>query len=85
VLVERTGTSSRTIERDIARLREAGVPIQVARGLGGGYRLDGSDHPEPILFTPGELAALVASLVAVGPYTSATAKSAFAKLIDALA
>jgi hypothetical protein len=33
---------------------------------------------------PGEAAALVASLVAVGPYISATAKTALDKLLSAL-
>lgn len=37
----------------------------------------------PMSFTPGEVAALVASLVALGPYTSATACSALDKLVTA--
>jgi predicted DNA-binding transcriptional regulator YafY len=38
----------------------------------------------PVTLTPGEASALVASLVAVGPYTSATAQSALAKLLASL-
>jgi hypothetical protein len=37
-----------------------------------------------VILTPGEAAALVASLVAVGPYISATARTALDKLLSAL-
>jgi predicted DNA-binding transcriptional regulator YafY len=83
-LAVRTGTSVRTIERDVARLVEAGVPIRKQRGPGGGYRIDARRELPPLSLTPGEVAALVASLVALGPYTSATAQSALAKLLAAL-
>jgi predicted DNA-binding transcriptional regulator YafY len=84
VLAERTGTTVRTVERDIARLVAANVPVQIRRGPGGGYRLDIRPELPPITLTPGEAAALIASLVAVGPYTSATAGSALDKLLSAL-
>jgi predicted DNA-binding transcriptional regulator YafY len=84
-LAERSGVSTRTIERDIARLCEAGVPIERFRGRGGGYRLDTTAHPDPIALTPGEIATLIASLSALGPYTTATGHSALRKLISALA
>ena len=38
----------------------------------------------PVDLTPGEAAALVAALVAIGPYTSATARTALDKLLTAL-
>ena len=83
-LARRTGTTVRTVERDIARLVTAGVPVQVRRGPGGGYRIDARRQLAPVTFTPGEAAAMIASLVAVGPYTSATAQSVLAKLLAAL-
>lgn len=83
-LARRTGTTVRTVERDIARLQDAGVPLHVKRGPGGGYRIDARRVLPPVTLTPGEASALVASLVAVGPYTSATAQSALAKLLASL-
>ena len=83
-LAIRTGTTVRTVERDIARLVAAGVPVHIRRGPGGGYRIDARRELPPVTLTPGEAAALVASLVAVGPYISATAKTALEKLLSAL-
>lgn len=83
-LAVRTGTTLRTVERDIVRLVAAGVPVQVRRGPGGGYRIDARRELPPIRLTPGEVSAVVASLVAVGPYISASAQSALGKLLDAL-
>jgi predicted DNA-binding transcriptional regulator YafY len=72
------------VERDVAKLVTAGVPVHVRRGPGGGYRIDARRELPPLTFTPGEAAALIASLTAVGPDTSATAQSALAKLLHAL-
>lgn len=78
------GVSVRTIARDVSRLTEAGVPIGVRNGPGGGYLIDSRATLPPLVFSPGEVAALVASLVAVGPYSSATAQSALRKLLAAM-
>ncbi|WP_043848999.1 helix-turn-helix transcriptional regulator [Amycolatopsis keratiniphila] len=84
-LATATGVSQRTVERDIIRLREAGVPISIHRGPGGGYSIDARTVLPSISLTPGEASALIASLVAVGPYTSAAAQSALGKVLTALA
>ena len=84
LLAESLGVSVRTVERDLADLVEAGVPITTRRGPGGGYALDVAAAPPPVALTAGEIAALIASLVAVGPYSSATARSALDKLVLAL-
>jgi predicted DNA-binding transcriptional regulator YafY len=74
----------RTVERDIARLRGAGIPIAARRGPGGGFRLDVASTVAPVHLTPGEIAALIASVVSVGPDISATARSALTRLLQAL-
>ena len=74
----------RTVERDIARLRDAGLPITSRRGPGGGFRLDVPATVAPVQLTPGEIAALIASVASVGPYISATAHSALTRLLEAL-
>lgn len=83
-LAEGFGVAVRTVERDLARLRAAGVPITVRRGPGGGYRLERGRQLTAVSLTQGELSALIASLVALGPTASATAHSAMTKLVDAL-
>jgi predicted DNA-binding transcriptional regulator YafY len=84
VLAEDLGVRSRTVERDIARLRDAGVPITVRRGRGGGYSINARSRLEPITLTPGEVSALLSALVAVGPYSSGAAVTVRDKLLAAL-
>ena len=78
------GVSPRTVERDAARLREAGVPLEVVTGARGGYRVAAREQSRSVTLTPGEVSALLAALVAVGPFTSGVAQSAFGKLVTAL-
>jgi predicted DNA-binding transcriptional regulator YafY len=78
------GVDVRTVERDITRLRDAGVPITARRGPGGGFRLDVPPTVAPVQLSPGEIAALIASIASVGPYVSATARSALTRLLQAL-
>jgi predicted DNA-binding transcriptional regulator YafY len=84
-LAELVGVSSRTIERDAARLRDAGIPLEVITGVRGGYRLAAKDQDCQVRLSPGEVSALLAALVSIGPYSSATAQSVFEKLTAALA
>jgi predicted DNA-binding transcriptional regulator YafY len=78
------GVSVRTIERDLAELVEAGIPIDVVRGPGGGYAIDARSKLDPVVLTPGEAAAIIAALVAIGPYSSAAGRTALSKLVGAL-
>jgi predicted DNA-binding transcriptional regulator YafY len=66
-LAERFEVSTRTIERDINALLQAGVPIWATPGPGGGYALDPRMTLPPLNFTPSEAAAIALALAASGP------------------
>ena len=76
--------SPRTIERDIERLRLAGVPIEARRGAGGGAVLAARPGIRRFEMSVTEVAALLASMVALGPSATDAARSATTSLIDAL-
>ena len=76
--------STRTIARDVDLLRQSGVPLDVATGRDGGVRLRGRPRPDPIGFDIPEIAALMASLSALGPTATDSAASAMRKLTAAL-
>jgi predicted DNA-binding transcriptional regulator YafY len=82
-LADRLGVSRRTIERDAADLVDAGVPLTIRRGAHGGSRIDHRARLPEITLTPGEAAAIISSMVGVGPFRSATAQSALAKIVAA--
>ena len=71
-LAERFEVSTRTIERDILALQEAGVPIRGAAGRRGGYFIDPDGTLPPINFTPTEaLAVAIALADESGPFAAA--------------
>ncbi|WP_329172765.1 helix-turn-helix transcriptional regulator [Streptomyces sp. NBC_01477] len=61
-LAERLGISSRTVRRDIDRLRELGYPITTAKGPAGGYRLEAGTRLPPLLFDDNQAVALAVAL-----------------------
>jgi len=77
--------SSRTIERDIGALQEAGVPVYADAGRAGGYTVDKSLTLPPLNFSPAEAVALAVALaqVNVGPFEGA-ARSAVRKIVAAM-
>ncbi|MGI5211847.1 helix-turn-helix transcriptional regulator [Plantactinospora sp. CA-290183] len=66
-LAERLGVTTRTVRRDVGRLRELGYPVYAARGAVGGYRLGAGASVPPLLLDDEQAVA-----VAVGLCTGAT-------------
>ena len=85
VLARQLGVGLRTVERDLARLRESGVPIESLPGPSGGHRLPRGAAPNPVSLTFEEVAALIASLAALGPTSTHSADSAMRALVQAIA
>ncbi|MET1003942.1 MAG: HTH domain-containing protein [Propionibacteriaceae bacterium] len=84
-LARELGVGVRTVERDLARLRESGVPIESAPGTHGGSRLPRRTAPEPVMLTFEEIAALLASLTALGPTATHSSASAMRALLGSIA
>ena len=84
VLAQRLGVGQRTVERDLARLRESGVPIETVPGPHGGSRLPRATGPRTVVLTFPEVAALLASLTALGPTATDSSASAMRALVEAI-
>ncbi len=67
-LGRRLGVTTRTIRRDITRLRDLGYPVEALAGPGGGYRLGAGGKLPPLLLDDEE-----ALVVAVGLRVATTA------------
>lgn len=65
-LADRLGVTSRTVRRDVDRLRELGYPVNASPGTGGGYQLGVGAELPPLLLDDDEAVA-----VAVGLRTAA--------------
>ncbi len=66
-LADRLGVGSRTIRRDVDKLRSLGYPVEAAPGVAGGYRLGAGGELPPLLLDDAEAVA-----VAVGLRTAAS-------------
>ncbi|CAN5351279.1 WYL domain-containing protein [soil metagenome] len=64
VLAQRLNISTRTVRRDVDRLRELGYSIEATMGADGGYRLDAGSELPPLLFDDDQVIALAVSLQA---------------------
>ncbi|MEU6309913.1 YafY family protein [Streptomyces sp. NPDC047014] len=61
-LAHRLGVSSRTIRRDIERLRDLGYPVEATLGAEGGYRLVAGAAMPPLLLDDEEAVAIAVGL-----------------------
>src|SRR5579859_7690881 len=85
-LAGRFEVTTRTIERDLLALQEAGVPIWAQPGPGGGYSLDTDTTLPPLNLTPAEAAAIATALAATRSMPFAVAgRSALHKLTSVMA
>src|SRR5258707_15667876 len=66
-LADRLGVTTRTVRRDVDRLRDLGYPVESATGTAGGYRLGVGAALPPLLLDDDEAVA-----VAVGLRAAAT-------------
>lgn len=84
VLAERFGVTRRTMERDLAALRDAGVPLYAESGRTGGYSVLG-DGRAVFNLSSTEVTALLIAVAFAGtaPYGDA-ARAASQRLLDAL-
>lgn len=62
-LAGRLGVTERAARRYVGILREAGIPVQSARGPHGGYRLGRGTRLPPIVFTQAEALGLVMAVL----------------------
>ena len=62
-LADRLGLSDRAIRRQVAALREAGIPVESTRGRYGGYRIGRGHRVPPLMFTAAEALGLVMAAV----------------------
>ncbi|MCU1685247.1 MAG: Helix-turn-helix type 11 domain protein [Amycolatopsis sp.] len=61
-LAERLGVSTRTVRRDVDRLRAIGYPVDARPGIDGGYRLAPGTSLPPLMFDAEEAVAAVLAL-----------------------
>jgi predicted DNA-binding transcriptional regulator YafY len=80
-LAEQLGVSDRTIRRDVDTLRELGYPVDVARGVGGHYRLGAGNQLPPLVFD-NDQAVAVAVALQVAPRTIDGLSDAASRALD---
>ena len=83
-LAERLGTTTRTIRRDVDRLRELGYPVKAMQGVAGGYSLGAGRALPPLLLDDAEAVAVAVSLRLAAGGTVAGASEAALRALTKL-
>lgn len=77
----RLGVTTRSVRRDVERLRRLGYPVRASTGVGGGYQLGAGGKLPPLLLDPDEAVAVTVSLrLAAGGSVTGLAESALRAL-----
>ena len=80
-LAEQLGVTTRSIRRDVERLRGLGYPVYAAQGVGGGYQLARGRGLPPLLLDDTEAVAVAVSLrMAAGGTVSGASEAALRTL-----
>ena len=69
-LAARLGVTTRSVRRDVQRLRDLGYPVLAAQGVGGGYQLGAGRALPPLLLADDEAVAIAVSLRLAAAITS---------------
>lgn len=76
-LAARLGVTTRSIRRDVERLRELGYPVRASSGVGGGYQLGAGGSLPPLLLAEDEAVAIAVCLrLAAGGTVAGVSESA---------
>lgn len=76
-LAARLGVTTRSIRRDVERLRELGYPVRASSGVGGGYQLGAGGSLPPLLLAQDEAVAIAVCLrLAAGGTVAGVSESA---------
>ena len=80
-LAERLQVTTRSVRRDVDRLRELGYPVHASKGHGGGYQLGAGAALPPLLLDPDEAVAMAVCLrLAAGGSVAGVGESALRAL-----
>ncbi|MGY4653604.1 helix-turn-helix transcriptional regulator [Mycobacterium sp. URHB0021] len=80
-LGERLGVTTRSVRRDVERLRDLGYPVHASKGHGGGYQLGAGAALPPLLLDPDEAVAMAVCLrLAAGGSVAGVGESALRAL-----
>src|SRR4051795_8299326 len=71
-LAEQLGVTTRSIRRDVERLRSLGYPVQATQGVGGGYQLGRGRALPPLLLDDAEAVAVSLRMAAGGTVSGAS-------------